>query len=184
MLVLFCDTVGDQKFSNRKFRRSVTILLTSWRGYAFHICIPFGGEIYRWPVVSPHKEPVKRTYDVFFVDSLRKPLSKYSSYRWFLTHLRFPWRHRDHPESMLRTLLLKLLTQVLTLLAIEQKHCGQIMDELIHAMVYIPVIHVTVVRWYISGLMQDCSISSAFALEILQSCTKPSIWQWPRPPTT
>ena len=28
---------------------------------------------------------------------------------------------------------------------------------------------------YIDGLVQDCSISSALALEILQSCTKPSI---------
>ena len=36
-------------------------------------------------------------------------------------------------------------------------------------------------RVYFDGLMQDCSISSALALEILQSCTKPSIcspaWQ-------
>ena len=30
-------------------------------------------------------------------------------------------------------------------------------------------------RLYIDGLMQDCSISIACALEILQSCTKPSI---------
>ena len=29
---------------------------------------------------------------------------------------------------------------------------------------------------YINGLMQDCSISSANALEILQSFTKPSIY--------
>ena len=28
---------------------------------------------------------------------------------------------------------------------------------------------------YVDGLVQDCSISSALALEILQSCTKPSI---------
>ena len=28
---------------------------------------------------------------------------------------------------------------------------------------------------YIDGLVQDCSISSALALEILQFCTKPSI---------
>ena len=30
-------------------------------------------------------------------------------------------------------------------------------------------------REYIDGLVQDCSISSALAMEILQSCTKPSI---------
>ena len=29
---------------------------------------------------------------------------------------------------------------------------------------------------HIDGLVQDCSISSALAMEILQSCTKPS---WP-----
>ena len=29
---------------------------------------------------------------------------------------------------------------------------------------------------YINGLVQDCSISIANAMEILQSCTKPSIW--------
>ena len=30
---------------------------------------------------------------------------------------------------------------------------------------------------YINGLVQDCSISSVLAMEILQSCTKPSIYQ-------
>ena len=29
---------------------------------------------------------------------------------------------------------------------------------------------------YLNGLVQDCSDSSALALELLQSCTKPSIW--------
>ena len=28
----------------------------------------------------------------------------------------------------------------------------------------------------IDGLVQDCSISSALAMEILQSCTKPLMW--------
>ena len=31
---------------------------------------------------------------------------------------------------------------------------------------------------YLDGLVQDCSISSANALEILQSCTEPSILCW------
>ena len=31
--------------------------------------------------------------------------------------------------------------------------------------------------WYIDGLDQDCSNSSALAMELLQSCTKPSIYQ-------
>ena len=29
---------------------------------------------------------------------------------------------------------------------------------------------------YIDSLVQDCSISSALAMEILQSCTKPQIY--------
>ena len=34
-----------------------------------------------------------------------------------------------------------------------------------------------VAQWhYIVGLVQNCSISSVLAMEILQSCTKPSIW--------
>ena len=28
----------------------------------------------------------------------------------------------------------------------------------------------------INGLMQDCSNYSAFAMELLQTCTKPSMW--------
>ena len=31
-------------------------------------------------------------------------------------------------------------------------------------------------RTYITGLVQDCSNSSVLAMELLQSCTKPSIW--------
>ena len=32
-----------------------------------------------------------------------------------------------------------------------------------------------VIKVYIDGLVQDCNISSALTMEILQSCTKPSI---------
>ena len=31
-------------------------------------------------------------------------------------------------------------------------------------------------KWYFDGSVQDCSISSALAMEILQSCTEPSTW--------
>ena len=34
-------------------------------------------------------------------------------------------------------------------------------------------------RIYIDGLVQDCSISSANALEVLQSCAKPAILSYP-----
>ena len=33
--------------------------------------------------------------------------------------------------------------------------------------------------WHIDRLVQDCSNSSALAMESLQTCTKPSIWSWP-----
>ena len=32
--------------------------------------------------------------------------------------------------------------------------------------------------FHIDGLVQDCSNSSALAMELLQSCTKPSIFPW------
>ena len=32
---------------------------------------------------------------------------------------------------------------------------------------------ICVVQWWINGLVQDCSNSSALAMELLQSCTKP-----------
>ena len=34
-------------------------------------------------------------------------------------------------------------------------------------------------RNYIDGLVQDCINSIANALELLQSCTKPTIWELP-----
>ena len=37
-------------------------------------------------------------------------------------------------------------------------------------------IHSLKLNCYINGVVQDCSISIANALEILQSCTKPSIF--------
>ena len=36
--------------------------------------------------------------------------------------------------------------------------------------------HVLHMKYCINGLAQDCSNSSALALELLQSCTKPSVW--------
>ena len=39
------------------------------------------------------------------------------------------------------------------------------------------MVHVWQLELYIDGLVQDCSISSTLAMEILQSCAKPSIWR-------
>ena len=47
---------------------------------------------------------------------------------------------------------------------------------------YVDRVHImtTQLSWYIDGLVQECSTSSALAWEILQSCTKPSISKWPQ----
>ena len=34
------------------------------------------------------------------------------------------------------------------------------------------------IKYFLSGLVQDCSNPIANALELLQSCTKPFIWPW------
>ena len=36
--------------------------------------------------------------------------------------------------------------------------------------------HAWIAKWHIYGLMRDCNISSALAMELLHSCTKSSIW--------
>ena len=38
--------------------------------------------------------------------------------------------------------------------------------------------HIMTADFYVDGLVQDCSISRANARKILQSCTKPSIWEF------
>ena len=38
--------------------------------------------------------------------------------------------------------------------------------------------HSSPITIYIDDLVQDCSNSSALAMELLQSCAKPLIWQW------
>ena len=44
------------------------------------------------------------------------------------------------------------------------------------------IVFCVIVVDYIDGLVHDCSISSALAVEILQYCTKPSIWLHPNRP--
>ena len=41
-----------------------------------------------------------------------------------------------------------------------------------------PVFGVLIQYKDVDGLVQDCCISSALALEILQSCTKPLMWSY------
>ena len=58
-------------------------------------------------------------------------------------------------------------------------HKGQVME--VHQLIAKPGSKTAALPWpdpYISGLVQNCCISTANALEILQSCNKPSIWFW------
>ena len=54
---------------------------------------PFVRGIHRWPVNSPHKGPVMRSFDVFFDLRLNKRLSKWSRGWWFEASSRSLWRH-------------------------------------------------------------------------------------------
>ena len=45
-------------------------------------------------------------------------------------------------------------------------------------MQHVGVLVTTGDKEYIDGLVQDCSNSSALAMELLQSCAKPPIWQY------
>ena len=56
---------------------------------------PFVRGIHRWPVNSPHKGPVTRSFDVFFDMWLNKHLSKQSWGWWFETLSRPLWRHSN-----------------------------------------------------------------------------------------
>ena len=42
--------------------------------------------------------------------------------------------------------------------------------------IFIDLLLAMYINIYVYGLVQDCSNSSALALELLQACTKPSIW--------
>ena len=48
------------------------------------------------------------------------------------------------------------------------------MRTVLHCVVFLDVL--VIIRGYIDGLVQGCSNSIANALELLQSCTKPSIF--------
>ena len=80
-----------------------------------------------------------------------------------------PWR-RPGGKPLSEPMMVSLLTYICVTQWVNT-HCRGFLahDELIHKAS-------TKVRYNIDGLVQDCSISIANALEILQSCTKPSIW--------
>ena len=56
---------------------------------------PFVRGIHRWPVNSPHKRPVTRSFDAFFDLRLNKRLSKQSWGWWFETPSCPLWRHSN-----------------------------------------------------------------------------------------
>ena len=75
------------------------IMMASWNGNIFcvtgHLCGEFTGH---WWI--PHKRPVTRSFDVFFVLRLSKRLSKQSSGWWFEMPLCPLWRYcNDHAAN-------------------------------------------------------------------------------------
>ena len=115
----------------------------------------------------PSQRPVTRSFDVFFDLSLNKRLSKQPWGWWFETASRSLWRHCNEPFSFHDAIMEKCsVGTVARLTGREGKwHTVTIIVEKRYR--------------YIDGLVQDCGISIANALEILQSCTKPSIYCFP-----
>ena len=70
-------------------------MMTSSSGNIFWATGPLWGEFTgrRWPVNSPHKGPVTRSFDAFFDLHLNKRLSKPSRRRWFVSPSGSLWRH-------------------------------------------------------------------------------------------
>ena len=137
----------------------------------------------------PSKRPVTQSFDIFFDLCLNKRPRKQSRRRWFEIPLRSLWHHCDvYPY------LSGLFHWHWVNLRIAQyqwsnpERSGSIRD----AKSKEPIIYTTeqncvhVLLVYIDGLVQDCSSSSPLAMELQQSCTKPSIyslcfllcWHW------
>ena len=109
---------------------------------------PFVRRIHRSPVNFPHKGQWCGALMFSLICALNKRLSKQSRGWWFETPSCSLWRHCN-----VRCVL-----------------CG-------YGRVYL--YRSVLLRWYhenyIDGLVQDCSVSSALAMEILQSCSKPTM---------
>ena len=86
----FSSPHGDSWWGRDKWLE-VTVIMTPWNGNLFLYYRPFGGGIHRWPVDSPHKRSVMRTFDVSFDVGPNKQSTKHSSYRYIET----PWRSSE-----------------------------------------------------------------------------------------
>ena len=104
----------------------------------------------------PSQRPVTRSFDVFFELRLKKKrLTKQSRRRWFETPTHSSWRHYN--------------VSVQIHVCATRPQWGYFTDMQVTNFNH-------QAKWvYINGLMQDCSNSSALAMELLQPCTKPSI---------
>ena len=131
-------------------------MMTSSNGNIFRVTGPLCGE-FTGPGEFPTQRPVTRSFDVFFDLRLNKRLNKQSRGWWFETLSRPFWRHRN------------VWKQLNTLRPKQNGHhnVNNILDIFPRQQMY-----------YIDGLVHDCSISIAKALEILQPCTKPSTYRF------
>ena len=69
----------------------IKIMMTSWNGTLFHVTVPFVRGIHRFPVDSPHKASVTRSFDVSFDVRLNIRLNKHGNRRWFETTWPSSW---------------------------------------------------------------------------------------------
>ena len=121
----------------------------------------------------PAQRPVTRGFDVFFDLRLNKGLSKQSWDWWFETPSRSLWRQRNAKKFN--------DTQTVPDFCLH-KHVNHKIHNTNEYLISSPV-NMAAVRplaTHISdnfyGLVQDCSNSSALAMELLQSCSKPSMY--------
>ena len=136
-------------------------MMTSWNGNIFrvtgHLCGEFTG-----PQWIPRTKASDAELWCFFDLRLNKRLSKQSWGWWFETLSRQLWRHRNdgYPQPH--------LVRGIVIVCI----CMSLWSSLW----LFSVCLFDKPSMIIDGLVQDCSNSIAKALELLQSCTKPSIW--------
>ena len=132
-----------------------------------------------WSLVnSPPQRPVTRNFDVFFDLRLNKKLSKQLWGQWSETPSRSLWCHCNvdlMPANMPHTIN---CYHSQAGLLVEPLHIGCINCQVSITNFYLWYEHFFIMtfalffhQYHIDGLVLNCSISIANAMEILQSCT-------------
>ena len=133
--------------------------------------LAFLREIHRWPMNSPHKGPVTRR--MFPFDDICVGLT------WKLLnvlHARI-LKFTRVAHCIVRLVVTHLYRRGLRGWISSHRRRAQ-RANFIPSRYQVCAIEVRIVSANIYGWVQDCNISSVLAIEILQSCTKPSISQF------